>query len=133
MQEVERMGLRVVKNTLKGDYDRGEERYVDVLGAVEIEITERCILQPDVINEIAELLAQEVASDCVERCFDITSWKLKRAGDTITVEPATVDVVEPDFGILRRDYEEAGDQIRRDMRGFLSLVILLVPSFLLWA
>jgi hypothetical protein len=123
----ERMGLRVVKNTLSTDWLNadgafGPKEFRGVRGVVELEITEKCILQPNVILEIAELIAKELADECLERTVSVTYWNIIKDGSAITLSPADADHLDPDTGMSWRG-----------LPSWVGLVVLIVPSCLLWA
>jgi hypothetical protein len=80
----ERMGLRVVEVTLRSDWD-AQGILADVRGAVWIDKLECCVLQPDLIEEIVELLAAEVAHETLEQHIQINSWRVERSGDRFEV------------------------------------------------
>lgn len=123
----ERMGLRVVENTLASDWLNadgafGPREFRGVRGCVKLEITERCILQPGVILEIAELIAKGLADEHLERTVSVTSWNFTKDGDTITLTPGDADHLDPDTGMSWRG-----------LPSWVGLVVLIVPSCLLWA
>ena len=107
----ERMGLRLVENTLRSDWDTTTGELADVQGAVRIDVLPGCVLQPDIIEEIAELLANEACHDFIlESNVQIDSWKITRTGDSIEVAPATFS--DTDFVAPRKSpsfNEHAGD------------------------
>ncbi len=125
----ERMGLRVVKNTLKPDWDRGADFNIldlaDVLGCIEIELTKECILQPEVVDEIAELMANEEVYENLERTVVIEAWRVQRTDNKIAVYPVQFRYEDPDFHAAPS---------RRGWSGFDSVVwlVLLIPNFLMW-
>src|SRR5689334_24296097 len=103
MGEVYRAGLRVVKNTLEPDWDR-DDNYLtrdlaDIKGRVEIEITPDCILTAPVIEMMAEALAAQEAYDELERCIEIHSWCVMRAGSKVICAPKDYVWVDPGTGM----------------------------------
>lgn len=80
----ERMGLRVKEVTLRSDWD-SNGILANIRGAVWIDITPACILQEDIIFEIAELLAGEAAHDTLEEQITVDLWKVERNGDRLEV------------------------------------------------
>lgn len=122
----ERMGLRVTKNTLATDWLSsdgafGPREFRGVRGVVELEITEKCILQPEVLLMIAEQMAAELASDHLERTVTVTCWNIAKDGNVITLAPADSDHLDPDTGMSWRG-----------LPSWVGLVVLIVPSFLCW-
>jgi len=93
----ERMGLLVVGCTLRADRNR-RGVLENIRGAVWVEVTDRCILQPDVIEEICELLATNQAFQHFEREVTITSWKVSREGSRVSVEAGSWDDHNADSG-----------------------------------
>jgi hypothetical protein len=121
------MGLRVTRNTLATDWlsadgALGPREFRGVRGVVELEITEKCILQQNVILEIAELIAKELAADFLERTVTVTCWNIAKNGNTITLAPADADHLDPDTGMSWRG-----------LPSWVGLVVLIIPSCLLWA
>ncbi len=84
MEVRERAGLLVVGSTLRSDWD-SNGILADVRGAVWIEVTHRCHLQPDLIEEIGELLAIEAAHETLEQRVSVTGWKVQRTGNRLEV------------------------------------------------
>lgn len=83
---VERMGLRVVKNTLEPDWDSQHE-LKGILGSIEIEVTDRCLLRDELIEEIAPLLARDVCDDHFDGRLQIEFWDLRRKGRLLVLTP----------------------------------------------
>jgi len=79
------MGLRVVQSTLKPDWDKRTWELANIRGSVQIDITPACILQPDLIFEISELIAAEIAHDTLAENIRIDGWKVVRTGDRLEV------------------------------------------------
>ena len=84
MEVRERMGLRVVEVTLRSDWD-AQGVLADVRGAVWIDVTPRCILRPELILEIAELIAAEVAHETLESNIQVETWKVEQHGTRLEV------------------------------------------------
>lgn len=91
----ERCGLVVVGNTLRSDWSSHTGNLEDIRGAVWIEVTPRCNLQDNLIEEIAELLAITCAHETLEHEIDVTAWKVERVGDRIEVSVSSFEYVNP--------------------------------------
>src|SRR5262245_44917543 len=77
---IERMVLRVVMNTLEPDWS-SNALLEDVRGAVEIEILPTCILQPEIMEEVVPLMADEAVADRLDGAIVVEFWKVERKGD----------------------------------------------------
>lgn len=84
---IERMGLRVIKNTLEPDWD-SEAILQDINGSIEILILPSCMLEAEVIEIVAPLLATEACEDRMDGSIVVEFWKFQRQGDRITMTPS---------------------------------------------
>lgn len=85
-RQLERMGLRVINNTLEADWNSTAE-LEDVKGQVEIQILEKCFLQPDIIEMVAGYLADEAVADRMDGSIVVEIWHLRRDGDLLILTP----------------------------------------------
>jgi len=125
-------GLKVVKNTLRPDWDRGDGPFstaelAGVRGSVEVEVLPKCILREELVLEIAEIMAADEAYNTLDRCIEIQSWKVVRNGNRVTVTAQSFVNTDPDTGLCRAPVKTWAGFDR-----LAGLIVLIVPSFLLW-